>query len=78
MIKNTNKPRAKSSARENIDLFVQKTSDADNKLIDYQDNTPTRIILKTGDLVTEKTKNQKNLDVGLSGFIRSKGNSDVT
>ena len=78
MIKNTNKPRAKSSARENIDLFVKKKSEADNRLIDYQDNTPTHIILKTGDLVTEKTKNQKNLDVGLSGFIRSKGNSDVT
>ena len=78
MIKNTNKPRAKSSARENIDLFVQKRSEADNKLIDYQNKTPTHIILKTDDLVTERTKNQKNLDVGLSGFITSKGNSDVT
>ena len=78
MIKNTNKPRAKSSARENIDLFVKKKSEADNRLIDYQDNTPTHIILKTDDLITEKTKNQKNLDVDLSGFIRSKGNSDVT
>ena len=78
MIKNTNKPRAKSSARENIDLFVKKKSEADNRLIDYQDNTPTHIILKTDDLITEKTKNQKNLVVALSGFIRSKGNSDVT
>ena len=78
MIKNTNKPRAKSSARENIDLFVQKKSETDNRLIDFQDNTPTHIILKTDDLITKKTKNQKNLDVGLSGFIRSKGNSDVT
>ena len=78
MIKNKNKPLAKSSARENIDLFAKKKSDADNRLIDYQGNTPNHIILKTGDLVTEKTKNQKNLDVGLSGFIRSKGNSDVT
>ena len=78
MIKNTNKPRAKSSARENIDLFVKKKSEADNRLIDYQDNTPTHIILKTGDLITEKTKKQKNLVVALSGFIRSKGNSDVT
>ena len=78
MIKNTNKPRTENSARENIDLFVQKKSDADNRLIDYQDNTPTHIILKTDDLITEKTKNQKNLDVVLSRFIRSKGNSDVT
>ena len=48
-----------------------------NRLIDYQDNTPTHIILKTDDLITEKTKNQKNLDVVLSGFIGSKGNSDI-
>ena len=78
MIKSTNKPRTENSARENIDLFVQKKSEADKRLIDYQDNTPTHIILKTGDLVTEKTKNQKNLDIVLSGFIGSKGNSDVT
>ena len=55
----------------------KKKSDADNRLIDYQDNTPAHIILKTDDLITEKTKNQKNLDVGLSRFIRSKGNSDA-
>ena len=77
MIKNTNKPRTENSARENIDLFVQKKSEADNGLIDYQDNTPAHIILKTDDLICEKTKNQTNLDVGLSRFIRSKGNLDV-
>ncbi len=69
LIKNTNKPRTENSARENIDLFVQKKSEADNRLIDYQVNTSTHIIVKTGDLIIEKTKNQKNLDVGLSGFI---------
>ena len=63
-MKNTNKHWTKNSAKENIDLFIQKKSEADSRLIDYQDNTPTHIILKTGDLVTEKTKNQKNLDVG--------------
>ena len=76
-MKNTNKTRTENSARENIDLFVQKKSEADNRLIDYQGNTPNHIILKTGDLITEKTKNQKNLDVDLSGFIWCKGNSDV-
>ena len=65
-MKNTNKPRTENSARENIDLFVKKKSEADNKLIGYQDNTPTHIILKTDDLITEKTKNQKNLDDVLS------------
>ena len=41
-------------------------------------DSSAHIILTIDDLITEKTKNQKNLDVGLSGFIRSKGNSDVT
>ena len=41
-------------------------------------DSSAHIILKTDDLITEKTKNQKNLVVALSGFIRSKGNSDVT
>ena len=77
-MKNTYKPRTENSARENIDLLFQKKSEADNRLIDYQDNSSTHIILKTDDLITETKKNQKNLDIGLSGFIRSKGNSDVT
>ena len=74
---NTDKSRTKNFARENIDLFIQKKSEADNRLIDSKDNTPAHIILKTDDLICEKTKNQTNLGVGLSGFIRSKGNLDV-
>ena len=71
-MKNTNKPRTKNSTRENTDLFVQKISEAG--LIGYQDNTPTHI----NDLITEKeAKEQKNLVVGLSGFIRNKDNSDI-
>ena len=70
-MKNTKKSLTKNSERENTDLFVQKISEA--RLIGYQDNTPTHI----NDLITEKAKGQKNLDFGLSGFIRSKDNSDV-
>ena len=76
-MKNTKKPRTENYTSENIDLFVQKNSEADSRLIDYQDNTPAHIILKTDDLICEKTKNQTNLDVGMSGFIKSKGNLDV-
>ena len=76
-MKITNKPWIKNSARENIDLYVKKYSEADNRLIDYQYNTPANIILKTNDLNIEKIKSQTNLDVGLSEFIRSKGNLDV-
>ena len=70
-MKNTNKPRIKNCSRENIDLFIQKISEA--RLIGYQGNTPTRI----NDLITEKAKGEKNLDMGLSGFIRSKDNSYI-
>ena len=70
-MENTNKPWTKNSTRENIDLFVQKISET--RLISYQNNTPTHI----NDLINEKAKGQKNLDVGLSGFIRSKDNSDI-
>ena len=76
-MKNTNKPRIKNSARENIDLFIQKKSKADSRLINDQYNTPAHIILKTDDLNIEKTKNQANLLVGLSGFVGNKGNSDI-
>ena len=70
-MKNTKKSRTKNSEREYTDLFVQKISEA--RLIGYQDNTPTHI----NDLNTEKAKGQKNLDMGLFGFIRSKDNSDI-
>ena len=76
-MKNTNKTRTKNSLRKNIDLFIQKKSEADNRLIDYQDNTPPHIILKTDDLITEKAKNQKNLNVVLSWFVGNKENSDL-
>ena len=76
-MKNTNKTRTKNSLRKNIDLFIQKKSEADNRLIDSKDNTPTHIILTTDDLITEKAKNQKNLNVVLSGFVRNKENSDL-
>ena len=57
-MKNTNKPRAKNFDRENIDLFVQKISEA--RLIGYQDNTPTHI----NDLITEKAKEPKKFRYG--------------
>jgi hypothetical protein len=47
---NTNKSRTKNSARENMDLFIQKKSEADNRLIDCKD------VNKMGDLKENKTK----------------------
>ena len=58
-MKNTNKPWTKNSSRENIDLFVQKISEAG--LIGYQDNTSSHI----NDLITEKEKETKKFSLGL-------------
>ena len=41
-------------------------SKKNQKVIDYQDNTPTHIILKTEDLITEKEKEPKKFR---NGFI---------
>ena len=57
-MKNTNKPRAKNSTRENTDLFVKKISET--RLIGYQDNTPTHI----NGLITEKAKEPKKFRYG--------------
>ena len=71
-MKNTNKTRTENSARENIDLFIQKKSEADSRLM----TTKIILLLTSDDLITEKANNQKNLDVVLSGFVGNKDNSD--
>ena len=50
LMKNTNKTRTENSARENIDLFIQKKSEVDNRIIDCKD------VNKMGDLKENKTK----------------------
>ena len=54
-MKNAKKTRTKNSARENIDLFIQKKSLADNRIIDYKD------VNKMGDLKENKTKVNKEI-----------------
>ena len=46
-------------------------SKKNQKVIDYQDNTPTHIILKTDDLITEKAKEPKKFRYGFI-LIRQK------
>ena len=40
-------------------------------------DSSAHIILKTDDLITEKAKFQKYLDVGLSGLVGNKNNLDI-
>ena len=65
------------SAGDYVDLYIPRKCEATNRLIDCKDSASVQITLKTDDLNIEKAKDQKNLTVVLSGFVRSKGNSDA-
>ncbi len=56
-MKNMNKSRIKNSVGENVDLFVQKKSEA--RLIDCQGAIPVQIILKTDYLILKKQRIKK-------------------
>ena len=58
LMQNTSKPRTKNSKRENIDLFIQKKSEAGSRLIDYQ-RARTR---------TRKTNPEKNTKKSTKGM----------
>ena len=54
-MKNANKTRTKNFARENIDLFIQKKSEVDNRIIDC------KYVYKRGYLKENKTKVNKEI-----------------
>ena len=56
-MKNMNKSQIKNSVGENVDLFVQKKSEA--RLIDCQGAIPVQIILKTDYLILKKQRIKK-------------------
>ncbi len=60
-----------------VDLYIPRKCEATNRLIDCKDTASVQITLNTDGLNVEKDKDKKNLTVILSGFVRSKGNSDA-
>ena len=61
-----------------VDLYIPRKCQATNRLIDCKDTASVQITFNTEGLNLEKQKeDQKNLTVVLSGFVRSKGNSDA-
>ena len=61
-----------------VDLYIPRKCQATNRLIDCKDTASVQITFNTDGLNLEKQKeDQKNLTVVLSGFVRSKGNSDA-
>ena len=66
-----------NSNGEYVDLYIPRKCEATNRLIDCKDTASVQITLNTDGLNLEKKQDQKNFTVVLSGFVRSKGNSDA-
>ena len=67
-----------NSAGEYVDLYIPRKCEATNRLIDCKDTASVQITLNTDGLNLEKHKDdKKNFTVVLSGFVRSRGNSDA-
>ena len=67
-----------NSKGDYVDLYIPRKCETTNRLIDCKDSASVQITLNTDGLNLEKQKDdKKNFTVILSGFVRSKGNSDA-
>ena len=66
-----------NQAGDYVDLYIPRKCEATNRLIDCKDTASVQITLNTDGLNVVKKGDQKNFTVILSGFVRSKGNSDA-
>ena len=66
-----------NQAGDYVDLYIPRKCEATNRLIDCKDTASVQITLNTDGLNVDKKGDQKNFTVILSGFVRSKGNSDA-
>jgi small subunit ribosomal protein S21e len=61
-----------------VDLYIPRKCQATNRLIDCKDTASVQITLNTDGLNLENQKDdQKHLTMVISGFVRTKGNSDA-
>ena len=62
-----------------VDLYVPRKCHATNRLIDCKDTASVQITINTDGLNLENKKDEekKNLTMVISGFVRTKGNSDA-
>ena len=67
-----------NSAGEYVDLYIPRKCHATNRLIDCKDTASVQITVNTDGLnLDNKKENENNLTVIISGFVRTKGNSDA-
>ena len=63
---------------EYVDLYIPRKCHATNRLLDCKDTASVQITLNTDGLNFEnKKQDQNNLTMVISGFVRTKGNSDA-
>ena len=61
-----------------VDLYIPRKCHATNRLLDCKDTASVQITLNTDRLNFEnKKQDQNNLTMVISGFVRTKGNSDA-
>ena len=61
-----------------VDLYIPRKCHATNRLIDCKDTASVQITLNTDGLNLENKKDEdKKLTMVISGFVRTKGNSDA-
>ena len=63
---------------EYVDLYIPRKCHATNRLLDAKDTASVQVTLNTDGLNLENQKDdQKYLTMVISGFVRTKGNSDA-
>ncbi len=63
---------------EYVDLYIPRRCHATNRLLDAKDTASVQVTLNTDGLNLENQKeDQKTLTMVISGFVRTKGNSDA-
>ncbi len=61
-----------------VDLYIPRKCHATNRLLDCKDTASVQITLNTDGLNLENKKDEQNkLTMVISGFVRTKGNSDA-
>ena len=61
-----------------VDLYIPRKCHATNRILDCKDTASVQITINTDGLYLEnKKEEQKDLTMIISGFVRTKGNSDA-
>ena len=62
---------------EYVDLYIPRKCHATNRILDAKDTASVQVTLNTDGLNLDNKKEEQNLTMVISGFVRTKGNSDA-